>query len=296
MAQLSNWASSGQAVRFLTRRRGVQLLQRHPLGRSCYPLAMGHYPQAAMHTMRRDHHEDHLLILCTDGRGRFKTDRHQARLQAGEALILPKGIAHEYAADTEAPWSILWMHFAGDAAEAAVAMLGDPSDAIHFQYANPGIVIEDFRRLLALRHEPLILPALLQGASLCQQILTTLALDVSKPRNQSRNRKQELDIHAVEHMMRERWNTRLSLQEMAEAARLSKFHFASKFKRVTGQTPVQRFTQIKMQKACELLDQDEQSVNAIAEQLGYEDPQYFSRVFKKTIGYSPRAYRSLRRA
>lgn len=294
MAQLSNWASSGQAVRFLTRRRAVQLLQRHPLGRSCYPLAMGHYPQAVMHTMRRDHHEDHLLILCTDGRGEFRTGHRQGLLQAGEALVLPKAVAHEYAADSEAPWSILWMHFAGDAAEAAVAMLGDPDDAIHFQYANPGIVIEDFRRLLALRHEPLIMPALLQGASLCQQILTTLALDISKPRNKSH--KQELDIQAVEQVMREHWDSRLSLEQMAETARLSKFHFASKFKRVTGQTPVQRFTQIKMQKACELLDQDDQSVNAIAEQLGYEDPQYFSRVFKKTIGYSPRAYRSLRRA
>lgn len=292
MAQLSNWANSGQAVRFLTRRRAVHLLQRHPLGRSCYPLAMGHYPQATMHTMRRDHHEDHLLILCTDGRGWFRTEHKQGLLQAGEALILPKGVAHNYAADSEAPWSILWMHFAGDAAEAAVAMLGETSEAIHFQYANPGVLIEDFRRLLALRHEPLIMPALLQGASLCQQILTSLALDVSKPRNH----KQELDIQAVDQLMREHWNSRLSLQEMAEAARLSKFHFASKFKRITGQTPVQRFTQIKMQKACELLDRDEQSVNAIAEQLGYEDPQYFSRVFKKSIGYSPRAYRGLRRA
>lgn len=292
MAQLSTWATSGQAVRFLTRRRAVKLLKQHPLGHSCYPLAMGHYPQAVAHQMQRDDPEDHLLILCTDGRGHFKTPLVQDVLQAGEALILPRGVAHQYAADPKAPWSILWMHFAGDGADEAVAMLGQPSDAIHLRCSAPTIVAEDFRRLLALRHQPLILPALLQGASLSQQILTTLALDQCRPQSQPDN----LNIEAVEQLMRHRCHQQLSLQEMADAARLSKYHFASKFKRVTGQTPVQRFTQIKMQKACELLDQNGASINHIADQLGYQDAQYFSRVFKKTVGYSPRDYRRLRRA
>ncbi len=292
MAQLSNWATSGQAVRFLTRRRAVKLLKQHPLGQSCYPLAMGHYPQAIAHHMQRSKPEDHLLILCTDGCGQFRTPRKRGLLRAGEALILPRGVPHQYAADPESPWSILWMHFAGEGADKAVAMLGEPNDAIHLRCSAPTTIAEDFRRLLALRHQPLIMPALLQGASLSQQILTTLALDQSRPQSQQ----DDMNIQAVEQLMRQRCHQQLSLQEMADAARLSKYHFASKFKRVTGQTPVQRFTQIKMQKACELLDQNSASINYIADQLGYQDAQYFSRVFKKTIGYSPRDYRRLRRA
>jgi AraC family transcriptional regulator of arabinose operon len=41
-----------------------------------------------------------------------------------------------------------------------------------------------------------------------------------------------------------------------------------------------------------LLDSTEHSVKAIAAQLGYDDPLYFSRLFSKTIGLSPRAYRA----
>jgi AraC-like DNA-binding protein len=49
---------------------------------------------------------------------------------------------------------------------------------------------------------------------------------------------------------------------------------------------------MKMQRACHLLDNSDMSIKAVAAALGYSDPLYFSRLFKKTLGLSPRAYRS----
>ena len=49
---------------------------------------------------------------------------------------------------------------------------------------------------------------------------------------------------------------------------------------------------MKMEHACHLLDTSQMSVKEVAASLGYEDQLYFSRVFSKTIGLSPRAYRA----
>uniref|UniRef100_UPI00262A74C7 helix-turn-helix transcriptional regulator n=1 Tax=uncultured Alcanivorax sp. TaxID=191215 RepID=UPI00262A74C7 len=59
----------------------------------------------------------------------------------------------------------------------------------------------------------------------------------------------------------------------------------------TGQTPMQAFQRIKVSHACYLLDITEETVVQIAARLGYDDPYYFSRLFKKQMGVSPQQYR-----
>ncbi len=49
---------------------------------------------------------------------------------------------------------------------------------------------------------------------------------------------------------------------------------------------------MKIEYACQLLDSSELSVKAIADAVGYDDALYFSRLFRQTMGLSPRAYRS----
>ncbi len=52
---------------------------------------------------------------------------------------------------------------------------------------------------------------------------------------------------------------------------------------------------MKIERACYLLDTGELSISAVAEQLGYEDSYYFSRLFKKVMGVSPSSYRRVNR-
>ena len=67
------------------------------------------------------------------------------------------------------------------------------------------------------------------------------------------------------------------------------------FKKSTGFSVIEYFNHLKMQKACQFLQFTDLRVNEIANRLGMEDPYYFSRLFSKVIGMSPKQYRGRRR-
>jgi AraC-like DNA-binding protein len=82
-----------------------------------------------------------------------------------------------------------------------------------------------------------------------------------------------------------------TLSQLARHAGLSPSRFSFLFKRLTGFPPVEYYIRIRIQEACRLLDTTALSVKEIAEQLGFDDPYYFSRSFKKIVGLAPRNYR-----
>ena len=76
---------------------------------------------------------------------------------------------------------------------------------------------------------------------------------------------------------------------------LSASHFSSLFRKATGMSPMDYFIHLKLQKACLLLYSSSIKIKDVALAVGYEDPYYFSRLFKKYLKLSPDQYRVLRR-
>lgn len=81
----------------------------------------------------------------------------------------------------------------------------------------------------------------------------------------------------------------ITLNELAAAVGLSKYHLTRKFKTATGITPVEYLTIIRCQNAQRLLMKNIYTVSEVAELCGFESPSYFSKIFKKTIGLCPSA-------
>ncbi|MFQ3621454.1 MAG: response regulator [Spirochaetales bacterium] len=85
----------------------------------------------------------------------------------------------------------------------------------------------------------------------------------------------------------------LTLEGMASRVRLSSFYFSKSFKQCTGSTFIDYLTLMRIKKAKELLKDPKWSVKEISVKVGYPDPNYFTRVFKRIEGVSPTEYRSL---
>jgi transcriptional regulator GlxA family with amidase domain len=84
----------------------------------------------------------------------------------------------------------------------------------------------------------------------------------------------------------------LQVAHLASVANICPSHYFAVFKQVTGFTPMAFFIRLRMRQACRLLETTQLSVKQIAAALGYDDPFYFSRLFKSVNGLPPTDYRA----
>jgi YesN/AraC family two-component response regulator len=96
--------------------------------------------------------------------------------------------------------------------------------------------------------------------------------------------------------IRDHYNEDIVINDLAARLYMSPSYFSSMFKREVRQSTMQYITGIRLERAREYLETTDQSVAAIAKNVGYEDSQYFFRVFKKVTGMTPLQYRQVARS
>lgn len=91
----------------------------------------------------------------------------------------------------------------------------------------------------------------------------------------------------------ENWDKEISVSDLAKQVHLSKNYFGEMFQREVGMTVQQYINKLKIDHARILLEDKTLSINAISDTIGYQDANYFSRVFKKVYNMTPKEYRSV---
>ena len=94
---------------------------------------------------------------------------------------------------------------------------------------------------------------------------------------------------ALDHLTREPC-THETVADLAKICHISESGFRSLFKKYSGKTPSEYCLEQKMKRARKLLRSNLYSVSQVAELLGFSDPGYFCKVFKKENGLSPKAF------
>jgi len=102
-------------------------------------------------------------------------------------------------------------------------------------------------------------------------------------RNLAREARAFIDAHYQEHD--------LSVDRVCDYLHVSPSYFSTVFRKETGAAYVQYLTELRLNKAVELLLSTDCKTYEIARQVGYDEPNYFSYVFKKRFGVSPMRYR-----
>ena len=95
--------------------------------------------------------------------------------------------------------------------------------------------------------------------------------------------------------MKEHISEKLSVEDVCAIIHYNKSYVFRQFKKTTGSSLMAYFTKLKIQRAKEMLRETDLSVANISDALSFIDPNYFTKTFKKTTGYTPTTYRKLRR-
>lgn len=288
MSSPSNWPLSDESIRFIAPAFLVSKMVGHSLTSDCYPTAMGYYPNAKGHHMSRQDPDDHLLIYCVNGIGSVSAAGNLFQVEPGDVVLLPPGEAHDYSASRNAPWTIYWLHFRGLRAADFCQHVGAKEDERVVRVGVIPAVIALFNDILAVRHTGYSSLSFVHAANQMRQLFTHIAIEAQMP---AVNRS-TLDLSSVQAFMRDNLHRALDLEALARVAGLSKFHFSHRYSLATGYSPMRHFTHMKMEAACRLLDTTDHSVQRVASALSFDDPLYFSRVFRKVIGCSPQQYRA----
>lgn len=259
-----------------------------------YVTDIGYYPNASFHFRERTSGcEQNILIYCVEGEGWFEVDGKHFSVHKNQYFIIPENTAHAYGAAQKNPWTIYWLHFAGEKTSLFAKNNAAPQNidlSSESRYADRLLLFEEIYRNLKNGYSA----DDYEYASICLWHLLGSFRYLSQYRTVKEMKHRNMMDSCVA-WMQENVSLQLNLHQMAEQTGLSESHFCLMFKRKTGQSPMVFFTRLKMQKACQMLDFSDKRIKEIAAELGYEDPYYFSRVFRQVMNISPEKYRNTKK-
>jgi AraC-like DNA-binding protein len=227
---------------------------------------------------------DFLIILFYDPAriGTYHTDRCYP---SHTLMVWPPGSAHYYGNDG-CSWNHSWLHVSGPSIEKILTRHRIP--------LTTPVTLSDYllvEHYLQLIHKEISCNAH-PHPEILEMLFRCMVLELSRSLHQTAlpsipapllEAKNHIETHFVEP---------LTLSGLASAACLSISRFSASFKHYIGYSPIDYLINIRMRHAAFLLKDINRSVMQVAQESGYEDIYYFSKLFKKHFGVSPRGYRS----
>lgn len=262
----------------------------HPLLKSLYVTDIGYFPHAQYHyRKRKEGSKQYILIYCSKGKGIITINGQKRNMEENTLLIIPPFLAHIYSSDNKEPWYIYWCHFNGQTAGHYLNPNNKDSLTISSIAVNKlPLITGFFDSIFNVLNSGYSINNLIYSAQAFNHILATIFFKETGQEDQNY-------INETISYMKENLNKKISLDKLASQNNLSKSQFNKLFKEKTGFSPIDYFIRLKIQQACKYLDLTDLQIKEIATRLAYNDPYYFSRVFKKIMGISPRTYRNIKK-
>jgi AraC family transcriptional regulator, arabinose operon regulatory protein len=265
-------------------------LKTWPLTKLLFVTDIGFYPNAQYHYRERPSgSEQNILIYCIEGDGWVEVKNNRKKVQKDQFFIIPAHIPHKYGVDNSEPWTIYWLHFTGTNAE---SLLQKGFSVINIEPDGN----TDHDRRIGLFEE--IYNNLSMGFSKENLEYSSLSLwHLLGTFNYMSQFKRVTPIVQTDFIgksilyMHQHIDKKINLSDLADHCGLSVSHYSMIFKKRTYRTPIQYFNNLKIQKACQMLDFTDMHIKEISIHLDFEDQFYFSRVFKKEMGLPPIEYR-----
>lgn len=268
----------------------------NPLTSDLVVHSMGYFPKAEGHYINRPNGcGEYILIYCVKGGGFFKLGGTQYAVAENQFFVLPAEEPHQYWAAEGNPWSIYWVHFKGSKAGAIFRQLNEVNKILLDDHSRMKDRTDFFDELLNVMEGDLKESSVAYvNMSINHLFATFLYIDEYRAAKYAVQKGNYTSfVSLATHYMNENLEKQLTLEDMAAHFGYSKSYFYRLFYKETGYAPISYFQNIKIKRAAELLVNTGLKVNQVALKMGFDDPYYFSRLFKKVMGIAPVLYKKM---
>lgn len=235
--------------------------------------------------------KDYYFLYVQSGWIIMEYGQKNIHIEAGKCLYYPPNVRQLYSLPAEGNPVTYYVHFTGPAADEAMSLL-PPHDNNVYNIIDQTLFESLFHRLLyaynshriySERKNPISYPGI-------NGILLEI-IDVMLRGNSPSEGKIPSEIMKTSAHIREHFQEDIDLEECASNAHLSMSRFTHLFTEKMGISPRKFILHLRIDTAKELLLYSTLNVNEIAENVGFAEPSYFSRLFHKYTGVSPSDYR-----
>ena len=249
-------------------------------------------------------HEDFFeLVVVLSGRAIHRVNEERYEIRKGDVFSIGNGIGHAY--EDPEDFNICNIMFRPEAlisADFDIKQL--PGFHALFLVEPRFTAIKDFRCRMKLSRETFseireLISATIKeyevGKAGRKTMLTAnflrLAVILSRAYDEDENYREITGIAEAAAFMENNFSEDISMENLVDISHYSQRHFIRLFTEAYGTPPQKYLAAIRMRHACSMLKGTDMNVTEISTQCGFNDPNYFSRIFKKNIGITPLQYR-----
>lgn len=236
---------------------------------------------------------DYQLIYIHSGIAHFylESDKDATIVSAGSfVLFRPKEFQKYVYYSSEAP-EVFWVHFSGTDVKNLLRGVGISDDIRVIKGDSKTIYVELFNSIISEIQNKDI-----SFVQMINSYFTQLLILIARNNNAGSDKNLSFikrEIQTAKDYFSNHYNEDLSVDTYAASRGMSISWFIRKFREFTGVTPLQFILEQRISNAQLLLESTDYSINEISNLVGYDNQLYFSRLFRKQKGVSPRKYREL---
>jgi AraC-like DNA-binding protein len=232
---------------------------------------------------------DYSFVYLTQGSGTFQVrGTRPLPVKAGDVLLIEPGMWHDYAPVLESGWKEYWVMFNGRQADELVSQVDLPRRAPLIHYGEDKSLHHLFTQMLDVAGTSPPFADIIHTGQLLQ--MAALIQGRLQLQREQGDREQSFIQQAKQHLTNA-GDQAVDMQALAHTLGISYPHFRRVFKQSTGLPPQQYLLNLRINQAKQLMEEQDLKLSDIARSVGFDDPFYFSRLFKQKTGISPSLWR-----
>lgn len=244
-------------------------------GNAVYPLFVGWENCKSNYAYGPAVRTYYLLHYIVSGRGEYRADGKSFTLTEGQAFLIKPNEMTFYRADKTEPWSYIWMAWES------------PLDI----FKSLPLKLESRELKAIMSNYPTAESVDKLSSCRATALLWSVTACLAEP-DFVQNETYDYITRAIS-VINLHYSDRLTVSGIADRLNIDRSYFSNLFKKEIGIPPQQYITELRMQKALDLLKKNLYSVAVVAASVGFSDQFTFSRCFKKYYGVSPTHYKEL---